>query len=167
MSFLQGRNDLRDVDVEKDWRLILTEEEIDRCVSKCANHINEYFAGQEVVVACVLKGAVYFHVDLTRKLTIPHSCYFIEASSYLNEQKQSEELEILSVIKPEKFQGKKVILVDELFDNGVTINEVRQKIHECTDVPLDDIYTCVAFMKDKAQCLGNPIFMELRFLMCG
>ncbi len=141
--------------MQSTWRLILTEGEIQQAVQNCADHINQNFQNQEVVVACILKGAVYFFVDLTRKLTIPHSCYFIEASSYHGSQ-QAQELEILSVIQPEKFQGKKVILIDELFDNGETLHRVKVAISEKAQVSLEDIFTCTVFRKDKDTKLEPP-----------
>lgn len=96
-----------------------------------------------------MKGAVYFHVDLTRMLTIPHSQYFIEASSYHDSQSQSEKVELLSKIVPSKFVGKKVILIDELYDNGTTLNNLKEKISEIAGVKLDDIFTCTIFKKKK------------------
>ena len=46
-------------------------------------------------MVCILKGCAYFFVDVTRKLTIPYSTYFLEASSYHNAQTQSESVELL------------------------------------------------------------------------
>lgn len=145
----EHRNEDRD-DSTKNWKLLLTEEEINKINDYVAKTINEKFIGQNIVVASILKGAVYFTVDLTRRLTIPYSLYFIEASSYKNKQTQSEELELLSKIIPSKFEGKKVILIDELFDNGLTLHQVKNKLlSEVPSLVSDDIYTCVLFKKDK------------------
>ena len=141
---------------ESKWKLVLTKPEIHNCVKDCANKINEKFKGQDVVMVCILKGAAYFFVDLTRELAIPHSCYFIEATSYHNSQTQSATLSVMSSIEPKKFEGKQVILVDELFDNGQTMYEIKQAIHEKANVPLDMIYTCVAFKKNKETKYPQP-----------
>lgn len=61
------------------WKMILSSDQINKCVQYCANIINEKFKNKNVVLTCILKGAVYFFVDLSRLLTIQHSCYFIEA----------------------------------------------------------------------------------------
>jgi len=76
-------------------------------------------------------GAAYFLVDLTRRLTIPYrwvvydqslsqlmklirarfptnSIYYIEASSYFDSQTQGEKVELLSILVPNKFKGRKV-----------------------------------------------------------
>lgn len=156
MEFLEGRKDLRDVDVKNTWKLLLTEKEIQATVKKCAKIIKKQFEGKDIVIACILKGAVYFFTDLTRQLTIPYSCYFIEASSYKNQQTQDEEVEILSKIVPEKFSGKHVILIDELFDNGNTLTKVKLAISEKAKVPLDMIFTCAMFEKNKPTIYPKP-----------
>jgi len=139
-----------------DWKLILADHEIKVANYKIASYINNKFRGENIIVVCILKGAVYFHVDLTRMLTVPHSQYFIEASSYHNAQTQSEQVELLSKIVPSKFVGKKVILIDELYDNGTTLNNIKVKISELANVKLDDIFTCTIFKKDKKTNQPDP-----------
>lgn len=153
---LETRKDLRGINVEKDWRLILTENQIAECVQICADEINEKFQDSNVVMVCILKGAAWFFTDLTRKLIIPYSTYFIEASSYKNGVTQSESIELLSVINPAKFNNKKVILVDELYDNGNTLEAVKKEIINRTTVKYEDIVTCAAFKKKKPESFKYP-----------
>lgn len=160
MDFFKNRKDL-DNDIESKWKCILTEDEIKVCVKKCANEINKKFVNKDIVLTCILKGAAYFLVDLSRELIIPHSLYFIEASSYKDEQNQHD-LEILSRIIPEKFNNKYVILIDELFDNGNTIENVKNTIHEKASVPLDKFYTCTLFIKNKKVSLSPPNLYGIR-----
>jgi len=156
LNFLAGRQDLRGVDVVKDWRLIMTPKEIEYQVKRCAKIIDEKFAGKNVIVVNVLKGATYFFVDLTRELTIPYSSYHIEASSYHDKQTQTEQVKLSSEINPDKFKGKDVILLDELYDNGNTLENVRQLICTIAGVPLDRIFTCTAFRKNKHTTQPQP-----------
>ena len=137
--------------------LILEEEYVDKCVEKCANILNKKFRDceNEVLLVCVLKGATYFYVDLSRKLEFIHSCYFMEASLYKNCQVQSENVEILTHIDPSKFFGKKIILVDELYDTGHTLTNIKQHILTHANVPVDDILTCTAFQKVKKNIIGT------------
>lgn len=139
----------------KNWKLLLDTKDIDYYVSKCAKHIDKKFKDKDVVIVGILKGAVYFFVDLTRKLTIPHSCYFIESSSYHDSQQQSE-CNIMGSIEPSKFKNKYVVLIDELFDNGETMYQVKNAIHVKADVPLDMIFTCTAFKKNKISKYDAP-----------
>merc|ERR1712137_222147 len=155
-EWLSQRKDLRGVDVGNDWKLLLTSDEIQQSVTKCAKVIDEKFEGQEIVVVCILKGCVYFFVDFTRALTIPYSTYFIEASSYHNAQTQSETVELLSVLVPEKFEGKKVILLDEMYDNGTTLHEVKQTLLRDLKKSEDEIFTCTLFRKEKETSYPMP-----------
>lgn len=116
-----------------------------------AEVINRKFNSEKIVVTCILKGCAYFLVDLTKKLTIPHSIYFIEASSYHDEQLQGETIEILSLLVPSKFQGRKVILLDELYDNGFTLQAVKHKLIDETKIQASDIFTCTLFHKSKSH----------------
>lgn len=148
-NFLGNRKDLRGVNVAEEWRLVLTENEIDLVVQKCADVVNTFFEGKEIVLACILKGAVFFFSDLAKKIKIPFSCYFIEASSYKDKQTQQDSLEILSKIIPSKFAGKYVILIDELFDNGHTMIHVKEAIHREGLVPSEKIFMMPLFKKRK------------------
>lgn len=154
-EFLKNREDLGNVDIYNTWRLLLTEEEIDVAVKYCARVITEKFRGKDIVIACILKGCVYFFVDLTRKVTLPHNAYLIEFASY-NGQQQLHTGEILSLIQPEKFKGKHVVLLDELYDNGLTLESVKQEIIEKGQVPAENIFTCTLMRKEHAGKYPEP-----------
>jgi hypoxanthine phosphoribosyltransferase len=143
--FFKDRQDING-EVVNSWKLIMTDTEISTIVKKCAAEINQKFQGKPVVVVGILNGAAYFFVDLTRQLTIPYSAYFIHASSYHDSQTQSDSISISS-IEPSKFDGKYVILLDELFDNGHTLSEVKTAIQTKANVQSDMIYTCTIFRK--------------------
>lgn len=55
-----------------------------------------------------------------------------------------------SVLNPSKFKNRKVIVVDELFDNGNTINAVKDKIVSDLLIPSSHVFTCSLLRKDKA-----------------
>jgi hypoxanthine phosphoribosyltransferase len=147
-QFIETRSDATDTD---NWKLLITHDEIDGMIQRLAEMINRKFKGEKIVVTCILKGCAYFLVDLTKKLTIPHSLYFIEASSYHDTQLQSETIELLSRLVPSKFHGRKVILLDELYDNGFTLHAVKQRLIEETKIQASDIFTCTLFHKSKAH----------------
>ncbi len=143
--------------VPTNWRLILYQDEIQQRISVLAGLIDKTLDGKDVVICSILKGAVYFTVDLSRAMKLPHSVYFVDASSYEG-QTQSDEVELLSLLVPEKFHQKHVLLVDELFDNGKTIHTVKQLLLSRDDLGLDgsDITTCVLFKKGKKTPFEPP-----------
>ena len=145
-KFLAGREDVTD-EIRQKWRMLLTKKEIKSCVRYCARVIQEKFRGKKLVIVCILKGAMYFLVDLTRKITIPHSIYGIECSSYKGQHQHG--IEILSLIQPEKFQDKDaVVIIDELMDKGDTMESVEQLVIKDGGVPPEKIFKCALFKKD-------------------
>lgn len=148
-SIIKYLGDHKDEDISNNkdqYKLLMLNGEILYFVDKLAKYINNNFKGRDIVITCILKGAVYFFVDLTRRLTIPYSVYFIESSSYCDNQTQ-DKIEILSNIVPSKFNNKHVILIDELYDNGKTLETVKNNILEQTNIA--SIFTCTMFIKKK------------------
>jgi len=138
-----------------DWKVLMTKEEIDPHVATCAAFLNEKFAGQKVILVCILKGAAWFLTRLSEHLVLEYSTYFLEASSYKDAQKQ-ESIQILNKIYPEKFAGRKVILIDELYDRGLTIETIKRTIIDETGLPESDIFTCTLFKKNLGPSYVYP-----------
>jgi hypoxanthine phosphoribosyltransferase len=128
------------------YKLILSEAEIDAGVAKVAHILNTQFVGEKIVLCGILKGAFVFMSDLVKKLERPYSIYFVEASSYSG-QKQSDEIDLLSRIVPAKFAGRRVVLVDELLDNGHTMHTMAAHLMKTLEIPREQISTCVLFSK--------------------
>ena len=139
------------------WRVIAYHVEIKERIKYCADVLNKRYANKKVVMICVLKGAVFFYVDLLRSLTIPYSCYFVGASSYLDGQIAGA-IKVDFVVEPSKFTDREVIIVDELYDNGHTLEKVTQAISKEASVPLDKIYTCTLFWKYKIGVIGPNLY---------
>ena len=55
------------------------------------------------------------------------------------------------MLVPKKFEGKKVILLDELYDNGTTLHLVKQKLLQELNKNEEDIFTCTLFIKKKSE----------------
>eukprot|EP00928_Gymnodinium_smaydae_P086354 TRINITY_DN7040_c0_g4_i1.p1 TRINITY_DN7040_c0_g4~~TRINITY_DN7040_c0_g4_i1.p1 ORF type:complete len:498 (+),score=125.37 TRINITY_DN7040_c0_g4_i1:108-1601(+) len=113
------------------YRLILAREEIDVGVRICARRIETWMKGERIILVGILKGAFIFMADLCKALVRPYSVYFVEASSYKDSRAQGG-MQIAAEISPTKFidattkAPHKIILVDELLDNGKTMQDMKQ-----------------------------------------
>jgi len=145
--FFPGRPDVTQTE-RKTWKLLLTSTEIQLCVRWVAAQINRKFKGQKIVLTGILKGVFIFMSDLCKHLTIPYTVNFLEASSYVG-RKQSGQVTLTSGLQPKRFEGRKIVLLDELFDNGKTIHTLTQILMDHLNVPRSDIYTCTLFKKIK------------------
>ena len=133
------------------WTIAIDRNLIQAAVGRIALYLHDdIWDGQKpLLLCCILKGAVFFTVDLARSLTqlgVPYAMYFVEASSYKGQRQ--DELEILSVLQPSKFQDKQVVLLDELYDNGKTMHLVKKAIQE-TIGEEQRVTTCVLLCKKK------------------
>ena len=143
--------------IPKNWKLLIDENDIKNIVKNVAIKINDKFrnSDKETIIVCILKGGIYFYVDLTRELDFPHMIYFIEASSYKN-GKKSENLKIIKPIEETKLKDKNIILVDELYDTGNTLSGIINYMVLKCNINKDNIYTCTLFVKDKETAKGMP-----------
>lgn len=93
---------------------------IDRRVRDLAFRISEDYAGKDPVLVCILKGAVIFTADLMRKLRIPATIEFIQASSYGTGTDPSQSITVKKDLDGD-IAGRHVLLVDGIIDSGDTL----------------------------------------------
>lgn len=108
-------------DIEK---VLITKEELDRIVGEIAEKINRDFAGEEVLLAVILKGSVVFATDLMRRLTVPVMIDFMQASSYGTGTKSTKVVNIKLDLKAD-IENKNVILVEDIVDSGNTLTNLK------------------------------------------
>jgi hypoxanthine phosphoribosyltransferase len=116
-------NDLhRDIEA-----VLLTEEQIQRRIAELGAQISADYAGKELHLIGVLRGAIMFLADLMRHLTIPCSCDFIAIASYGMDTKSSGVVRILKDLD-DSIQGKHVLIVEDIVDTGLTLNYILNLI---------------------------------------
>lgn len=126
-------------------KLIIKSSDILSAVEDIAKTIDATFGDQDLVLVCVLKGAAYFTVDLSRMLETNHSVYFVDASSYDGQKRK--EVFIKTKLVADKFVGKKIIILDELIDSGHTLLNIKKAFLSLNKIKPEDIITCVAMNK--------------------
>jgi len=141
------------------FKMLLHESEIEFAVQRIADGINLRFdppTSKPLLLVGILTGAFVFVSDLCKRLTVPHEVMFIQASSYTGQQQG--EMRILSEIIPSKINGRHVILLDELFDNGHTMQTMKEFLirHPDLDLEPSDIETCVLFSKRSGTEVAQP-----------
>ncbi len=107
--------------MEKDIKEILVDEEkIKSVVKKLGEEITEYYAGKELMVVCILKGAVIFFSDLVREIKIPLNIDFMAVSSYGKMTESSGAVQILKDLET-SVEGKHLLIVEDIVDTGLTL----------------------------------------------
>lgn len=99
---------------------MITEDEIAHRIEALGHAITQDFAGEELVVICVLKGAFIFCSDLIKKIHRPLTLEFIALSSYGDSTQSSGNVRLDMDITC-NVEGKNVLVVEDIVDTGLTI----------------------------------------------
>lgn len=105
-------------------KVLISEEEIATITKKLGEIISKDYAGKELVVIGMLKGAMPFMMDLIKNITIPLEMDFIQTSSYHGGTSSTEVMFKKDVDTP--VSGKHVLLVDDVVDTAKTITKVLE-----------------------------------------
>lgn len=135
------------------YKKIIDEDKIQKRVKELAEQIDKDYEGKEITVVCVMRGAVFFTVELTLKMKTTMKYEFLTISSYEGTESVGE-IKLIQDLR-ETIEGKHVLLIEDLVDTGksmtylikylksknpaslkvcVLVNKVDRRIY---DVPLD------------------------------
>ena len=101
--------------------ILLTEKEIQAKVGELAAAIDADYAGQELLLVGVLKGAVMVMADLARALHLPVTIDFMAISSYGSGTSSSGVVRILKDLD-HAIEGRHVLVVEDIVDSGLTLS---------------------------------------------
>jgi hypoxanthine phosphoribosyltransferase len=106
---------------DKITKVLVTEEQIDAKVAELAAQIDAKYAGKDVLLIGVLKGAVMFMADLSRAIQIPVQMDWMAVSSYGSGTVSSGVVRILKDLDADVL-GRHVIIVEDIIDSGLTLS---------------------------------------------
>ena len=103
---------------------LVKKEEIDEMLQRVSDEINWDYAGKEIVMVGVLRGALVFLADIMRRIKVPVIMDFMVVSSY-GVDTESSGVVLLAKDVDTNIEGKHVILVEDLIDTGITLNYLK------------------------------------------
>ena len=101
------------------FKQLFSKEDIQNGIAKLGEELNRYYNNEELYMVCVLKGAVFFAVDLAKHLTMPLKIEFIRLSSYGSNMTSSGKVNAVDISLPD-LNGKNVLIVEDIIDTGHT-----------------------------------------------
>ena len=102
-------------------KTLIDEEKLQKRVKEIAKQIEEEYKGKEITLICILKGSVFFTMDLARNINEDVRLEFIRVSSYGAETESSGEIKMKLDLK-DSINGKDVIVVEDIIDTGRTLS---------------------------------------------
>jgi hypoxanthine phosphoribosyltransferase len=101
--------------------VLVTEDELRSRIAELGRQISEDYAGRDLLLVGVLKGAVFFLSDLMRCLAAPCEVDFMAVASYGSSTDSSGVVRILKDLDA-SIEGRDVLIVEDIVDSGLTLS---------------------------------------------
>lgn len=108
-------------------RVLFTQEELARCVTEMGAQITADYAGKDLLVVSVLRGAAIFMADLVRAIELPLEMDFMAVSSYGAGTTSSGVVRILKDVTS-SIEGRHVLIAEDVLDSGLTLRALVDEL---------------------------------------
>ena len=114
---------------EEKIEVVFSAEQIAAAIERMAREIARDYAGREVHLIAILKGAMFVVTDLARALASIEpgprcTLDFMAVTSYGNDVRSSGEVRLLKDTS-ESVEGREILIVEDIIDNGLTMHYLQ------------------------------------------
>jgi hypoxanthine phosphoribosyltransferase len=108
-------------------QVLIESDAIQRRIAEMAARINDDYAGRDVLLVGVLKGAFVLMADLARHIDLPMEFDFMAVSSYGAATKTSGVVRILKDLDHE-VADRHVLVIEDIVDSGLTLKYLLRNL---------------------------------------
>jgi hypoxanthine phosphoribosyltransferase len=117
-------------------KILVEEETLRGRIAELGAAVSDDYAGRDLLLVGVLKGAVFFMADLMRNLTIPCEVDFMAISSYGASTDSSGVVRILKDLDV-NIEGRDVLVVEDIIDSGLTLSYLIRNLESRNPATLE------------------------------
>jgi hypoxanthine phosphoribosyltransferase len=128
-------------------------DELAHRVRELGEQISADYAGKNVLLIGVLKGAVFFLADLMRQLDVDCEVDFMAVSSYGSSTDSSGVVRILKDLDA-SIEGRHVLIVEDIVDSGLTLSYLFRMLGGRSPASLE---VCALLTKPDRREVDMPI----------
>jgi hypoxanthine phosphoribosyltransferase len=139
--------------VERVGETVVEAEALQRRVVELGAQISRDYAGRDLFMMGVLKGAVFFVADLMRNIEVPCEVDFMAVSSYGSMTDSSGVVRIQKDLDS-SIEGKDVLIVEDIVDSGLTLNYLLRNLAARSPRSLE---VCALLVKPGRRQIELPI----------
>ena len=133
--------------------VLVTEDELRARVAELGRQISADYAGRELFLVGVLKGAVFFMADLMRELEVHCEIDFMAVASYGSSTDSSGVVRILKDLDA-SIEGRDVLIVEDIVDSGLTLSYLLRTLRARNPASLE---VCALLTKPERRKVELPI----------
>ena len=133
--------------------VLIEEEALQRRIGELGEEISADYAGRDLLLVGVLKGAVFFMADLMRNLSIPCEIDFMAISSYGEGTDSSGVVRILKDLDI-NIDGRDVLVVEDIIDSGLTLSYLMRNLEAREPASLE---ICALMTKPDRREIEVPV----------
>ena len=133
--------------------VLIDEPTLQTRIAELGEEISSDYAGKDLLLVGVLKGAVFFMADLMRSLTVPCEVDFMAISSYGAETDSSGVVRILKDLDI-PLQGRDVLIVEDIIDSGLTLSYLMRNLRARDPASLE---VCALLTKPGRREIEVPV----------
>lgn len=116
-------------------KIVLTAEQIQEGVERMAADIRREYGERPLTILAIMTGSLVLLADLIRRLDMRLRVGVMQASSYRGTTTTRGELSINMEMTPD-IRGREVLLIDDIFDTGHTLEKTIAKMWELSPVSI-------------------------------
>ena len=106
---------------------LVAQEDLQRRVAQLGAELSRDYAGRDLFMIGVLKGAVLFLADLMRSIEVPCEIDFMAVSSYGSQTDSSGVVRILKDLDA-PIEGRDLLIVEDIIDSGLTLHYLMRNL---------------------------------------
>ena len=133
--------------------ILIDEETLQARIGELGAEISEAYAGRDLLLVGVLKGAVFFLADLMRELSVPCEIDFMAISSYGSGTDSSGVVRILKDLDM-NISGRDVLVVEDIIDSGLTLSYLMRSLKARKPASLE---ICALLTKPERREIDVPV----------
>jgi hypoxanthine phosphoribosyltransferase len=133
--------------------ILIEEPALQARIAELGEEISSDYAGKDLLLVGVLKGAVFFMADLMRSLTVPCEVDFMAISSYGDSSDSSGVVRILKDLDI-PLHGRDVLVVEDIIDSGLTLSYLMRNLRAREPASLE---VCALLTKPERREIEVPV----------
>jgi len=133
--------------------ILIDEETLQARIRELGAEISAAYAGSDLLLVGVLKGAVFFLADLMRELSVPCEIDFMAISSYGAGTDSSGVVRILKDLDM-NISGRHVLVVEDIIDSGLTLSYLMRSLTARKPASLE---VCTLLTKPERREVEVPV----------